>query len=62
MERNTANILTFVGTTVLYKYINSLTCRNDINKINPTIRMCNVKYIGNFITALFIQPLKGVIL
>lgn len=47
----------FVCTTVIQKYMKLQ--RNDENNLSRRlICMCELKYIENFITALFKQPMK----
>ena len=57
MSRNHSRIFIFVCTTVLYEFMNLL--RNDIYNL-ISIRICELKYMGSFITVLFIQPMKDV--
>ena len=51
MQRHKANILMFVYTTVLYKYMNLL--GKDVH-IFPVVRMGEIKYILDFITTLLL--------
>jgi hypothetical protein len=53
----TIDIFMFLYTTDLYEYMNSL--RNDVCS---SIRMYEFKYIVSFIIALFLLPMKDIML
>jgi hypothetical protein len=58
---NNSRICMFVCTMVLHEYMNLLGSRMMFI-ICSNVRMCELKYIGNFIKVLFIWPIKDVML